>query len=140
MALYSLMAPSILCVLILLFGQICFAAGDNRKVHTQFVTHRHNVSRMYYSLRSTSNCVSGYCVPDNYNTLEPPGSPTHVRIKFRVNDVTSVDDVNFSITMYTYIVFTWHDQYLYRDDRIGEANRATGWDDVNAEFSKYVVG
>ena len=63
-----------------------------------------------------------------------PGRPTRVQIKFRVQDVTAVNDVDFSVTMYAYIVLRWTEPRLNRNR---SADTTLGWNAVDTRFSKY---
>lgn len=74
-----------------------------------------------------------------YGTLsqiseQVPERPTRVHIKFRVQDITAVNDVDFSITMYAYIVLRWTEPRL---NRTRSEDSTLGWNAVDTRFSKY---
>ena len=66
--------------------------------------------------------------------MQVPERPTKVHIKFRVQDVTAVNDVDFSVTMYAYIVLRWTEPRLNRNRT---EDTTLGWNAVDTRFSKY---
>ena len=75
--------------------------------------------------------------PKSHNrpiSSQVPARPTRVHIKFRVQDVTAVNDVDFSVTMYAYIVLRWTEPRLNRNRSHDDAT--LGWNAVDTRFSK----
>ncbi|TRY77326.1 hypothetical protein TCAL_06961 [Tigriopus californicus] len=77
----------------------------------------------------TSFCVSGLCLPMDYNKLEMPPGRNDIKIELTILDVLSVNDKDFSISVYAYLGIRWPEPRLigkngqklstYSDERLG---------------------
>ena len=60
-------------------------------------------------------CVSGFCLPADYERLELPLRPTVVHISVDVMDITAVDDDDFTVSIYSHMLLRWAEPRLYSD-------------------------
>ena len=58
-------------------------------------------------------CVSGFCLPADYERLELPRRPTVVHISVDVMDITAVDDDDFIVSIYSHMLLRWAEPRLY---------------------------
>ena len=58
-------------------------------------------------------CVSGFCLPADYERLELPRRPTVVHISVDVMDITAVDDDDFTVSIYSHMLLRWAEPRLY---------------------------
>jgi hypothetical protein len=87
------------------------------------------------AVEGVPSCVAGYCISADYNKFEVPTFPTYVRIKLRVNDIIAVSDTEFSVTMNTYVMLSWYEPRIFRND----VNNTDKWSSVDPEVMKKVV-
>lgn len=77
----------------------------------------------------TRFCVSGLCLPVDYNKLEMPRGRNDIKVELTILDVLSVNDKDFSISVYAYLGIRWPEPRLigingqnlskFSDERIG---------------------
>ena len=58
--------------------------------------------------------TEGYCLPKNYNKLQRPNSSeaTNVQVKFTVEQITSVNDDDFTISLAIFLSLYWKEDRL----------------------------
>lgn len=61
---------------------------------------------------SQSVCVSGFCLPKAYNQLEMPPGQSNIRVDLSILDILSVNDKDFSISIYAYLGIRWPEPRL----------------------------
>ena len=59
-------------------------------------------------------CVLGFCLPLDYQKLEPPKplESTNVKINVEILDILAVNDKEFSITLSMYFSVQWEESWL----------------------------
>ena len=61
-------------------------------------------------------CNAGFCLAPKYNNMDLPGMPTKVRVSLFVNDITSIKESSFSMTVHTYVALKWKEPRLLKND------------------------
>ncbi|TRY76187.1 hypothetical protein TCAL_14752 [Tigriopus californicus] len=62
-------------------------------------------------------CVSGFCLPKDYNQLEMPPGRNKIRVEISILDILSVNDKDFSISIYAYLGIRWPEPRLLDQSR-----------------------
>jgi len=71
-------------------------------------------------LKQMKTCVSGFCLPHNYSTLELPNPKliTNIEMDLEVLDLLKVDDKKFSVSINMYFGIKWNETRLDIRNRI----------------------
>ncbi len=62
-------------------------------------------------------CVSGFCLDSDYQRLELPQRPTVVHVGMDVMDITSINDQDFTISIYTHMALRWTEPRIYSNHK-----------------------
>ena len=67
------------------------------------LTHSHHLCKIV---------TEDFCIPEHYNKHQRPNASEtlNVQVKFSVNQVTSVDDSSFTISLMMFIMLYWKDE------------------------------
>ena len=66
---------------------------------------------------SKHRCVSGFCLEPGYQRLELPSRPTTINVGMDVMDIMSVNDQDFTVSIYTHMALRWVEPRIYVDGK-----------------------
>ncbi|TRY78448.1 hypothetical protein TCAL_14393 [Tigriopus californicus] len=80
----------------------------------------------------TQKCVSGFCLPLEYQKLETPFSDTFntVKVTVEIMDVLQVNDKEFSVTLTMYFSVQWEEPRITTNNTVGEGE----WTPIDLQF------
>ncbi len=81
-------------------------------------------------------CVSGYCLPANYQKLELPvvDAATTVQVETDIMDVLQINDKEFSVTLTMYFAVRWHEPRMITNNTVTEGE----WTPIDMQFLNHL--
>ena len=77
--------------------------------------------------------TKGVCLPGNYDKYRIPQRPLNVKVEIKVEQVTSVNDVELTIEFAGFIVFIWQEDRLIFSNESLNHGIGTRWITLNLD-------